>query len=238
MRADHQLPRGGGRLHRHHCLSLLLPGILSVATAPSAARVHPRCYTCVRAPACLVRGPVVPVYFAMFALAGVAGSGLAFGELEMPWVLLLIPGVGMCILGVFFISHRRDERIAERVTARSMRHLDTASSMPRESSSSRISAGGGGGGTLGAGGGSTSSLSGRCSSEHGMRHDANSYVPLGGLRGELGGGGGRTSVADMSRGVSCISEACSVRVPPPRPCWNGACREPQLLRLPSRSASS
>ena len=31
---------------------------------------------------CFVCGAVVPVYFAMFALAGVAGSGLAFGELE------------------------------------------------------------------------------------------------------------------------------------------------------------
>lgn len=61
---------------------------------------------------------VVPIYFCMFALAGVAGSGLAFGELRMPWVLMLFPGVGFCIMGVFAISHRRDERIAERCAAR------------------------------------------------------------------------------------------------------------------------
>ena len=59
---------------------------------------------------------VVPIYFCMFALSGVAGSGLAFGELRMPWVLMLIPGVALCICGVFAISHRREERIALRIS--------------------------------------------------------------------------------------------------------------------------
>ena len=35
---------------------------------------------------------VVPIYFCMFAIAGVAGSGLAYDELKMPWVLMLLPG--------------------------------------------------------------------------------------------------------------------------------------------------
>ena len=61
------------------------------------------------------RRQVVPIYFSLFALSGVGGSGLAFGELTMPWVLMLIPGVASCILGVFAISHRRDERIAARI---------------------------------------------------------------------------------------------------------------------------
>lgn len=58
---------------------------------------------------------VVPIYFCMFALAGVAGSGFAYGELRWPWVLMLFPGVALCILGVFAISHRREERIARRL---------------------------------------------------------------------------------------------------------------------------
>lgn len=64
---------------------------------------------------------VVPIYFCLFALSGVAGSGLAYGELTMPWVLMLFPGVAFCIGGVFAISHRRDERIARQVT----RTMDT-----------------------------------------------------------------------------------------------------------------
>ena len=49
---------------------------------------------------------VVPLYFCLFAIGGVSGSGLAFGELRMPWLLLLVPGVAFCIAGVFAISYR------------------------------------------------------------------------------------------------------------------------------------
>ena len=58
---------------------------------------------------------VVPIYFCMFAIGGVAGSGLAFMELTFPWVMLLVPGVAFCVGGVFAISYRRDERIAARL---------------------------------------------------------------------------------------------------------------------------
>ncbi len=59
---------------------------------------------------------VVPLYFCLFTLGGVAASGLAFNELTMPWLLLLAPGVGFCIAGVFVISYKRDERIFDRLT--------------------------------------------------------------------------------------------------------------------------
>ena len=55
----------------------------------------------------------------MFALSGVAGSGLAYGEIRMPYAVMLFPGVAFCILGVFAISHKRDERIAQGLHARS-----------------------------------------------------------------------------------------------------------------------
>ena len=59
---------------------------------------------------------VVPLYFCLFSLGGVAASGLAFDELTMPWILLLAPGVGCCIAGVFVISYKRDEYIMDRLT--------------------------------------------------------------------------------------------------------------------------
>lgn len=51
---------------------------------------------------------VVPLYFCMFAIGGVVGAGLAFNELHWPWVLLLVPGVAFCIVGVFGIAYRRE----------------------------------------------------------------------------------------------------------------------------------
>ena len=48
---------------------------------------------------------VVPVYFSMFVLSGVSASAFAFREISWPWVLLLIPGVVLCIVGVFCIAH-------------------------------------------------------------------------------------------------------------------------------------
>lgn len=93
---------------------------------------------------------VVPIYFCMFALAGVAGSGLAFGELVMPYVLLLFPGVGFCTLGVFAISHRRDERIAERIADRATvdaGHAVSGHHSGRSESSAGFGGAGGAGGT-------------------------------------------------------------------------------------------
>ena len=71
---------------------------------------------------------VVPLYFCLFAIGGVAGAGLAFGELSMPWLLLLGPGVGFCIAGVFTISYKRDERIDDRITTAA--GVDSNASMP------------------------------------------------------------------------------------------------------------
>ncbi|KAL1522926.1 hypothetical protein AB1Y20_017891 [Prymnesium parvum] len=53
---------------------------------------------------------VVPVYFSMFVVAGVAASAFAFREIDWPWVLLLLPGVVCCIAGVFAIAYKREER--------------------------------------------------------------------------------------------------------------------------------
>lgn len=135
---------------------------------------------------------VVPIYFCMFAISGVAGSGLAFDELRMPWVLLLFPGVGCCIAGVFAISHRREERIASRLARSQMTEaLVGVYEAPNCSNRSDQSLGADGPG-------------------HGY-----GGAPIGSL-GSLAGAGGldprRRSQqgGDMSRGVSIMSEACSV----------------------------
>ncbi len=77
---------------------------------------------------------VVPVYFSMFVIGGVGGSGLAFGELTMPWVLMLMPGIALCIGGVFAIAYRRDERVSARTgTATAFVPLSARNSMLRNS---------------------------------------------------------------------------------------------------------
>lgn len=119
--------------------------------------------------------------------------------------------MGFCICGVFAISHRREERIAIRLSRRAdttgyyeapptphgggSQH--TLSGRSRGASDASLgglvadrdgsggSGGGGGGGGLGGGSG---------------------YVGLGGA----GGLPRRSSAGEFSRGVSCMSEACSV----------------------------
>ena len=144
---------------------------------------------------------VVPIYFSMFALSGVAGSGLAYGEIRMPYALMLFPGVAFCILGVFAISHKRDERIAQRIARTQSQGATSALYDPPH--------GGGGGlppaGCGGAAGGAhdgfvrhTGGASGRCSADHRMTAERASRISQG------------VGADSFSRGVSVLSEACSV----------------------------
>mmetsp|Transcript_12110 Transcript_12110/g.39472 ORF Transcript_12110/g.39472 Transcript_12110/m.39472 type:complete len:134 (-) Transcript_12110:1263-1664(-) len=55
---------------------------------------------------------VVPLYFCFFSVGGVYGAALAYDELCWPGVLLLLPGLALCIGGVFCISYRREARVA------------------------------------------------------------------------------------------------------------------------------
>ena len=48
----------------------------------------------------------------MFSVGGVAGAGFVFQEMCYPGVLLLPPGVFLCICGVFAIAYRREKRLA------------------------------------------------------------------------------------------------------------------------------
>lgn len=139
---------------------------------------------------------VVPVYFCMFALGGVVGSGLAFGELNFPWVLLLAPGVGFCITGVFAISYRREERIAMRLLL-----VTSSGDGPRGSPPSGRQD-------------SHASIVSRDSSPvSSYPHGSGSGWGLGntaGVHAPECSGLGRCSAADFSRGMSGVSEACSV----------------------------
>ena len=55
---------------------------------------------------------MVPIFFCMFSVGGVAGAGFVFQEMCYPGVLLLPPGVFLCICGVFAIAYRREKRLA------------------------------------------------------------------------------------------------------------------------------
>ena len=41
---------------------------------------------------------------------GSAASAFAFKEVTWPWVILLLPGIALCVVGVFLIAHEREER--------------------------------------------------------------------------------------------------------------------------------
>jgi hypothetical protein len=131
----------------------------------------------------------VPIYFCLFAVGGVVGSGLAFAELNFPYVLLLFPGVGFCIIGVFAISHKRDERIAARFGG--------------------IVEDGADGGGDGAQGDqhrhSRMSTSGRNDSTFGGDGMSVSIRGMSAIEGR-----GASGLHDSWRGVSAVSEACSV----------------------------
>ena len=47
---------------------------------------------------------VVPIYFCLFTIGGVMGAAMAYRELCWPWVLLFLPGLALCMLGVFAIA--------------------------------------------------------------------------------------------------------------------------------------
>lgn len=166
---------------------------------------------------------VVPIYFCMFALSGVAGSGLAFGELQWPWVLMLIPGVTLCIGGVFAISHRREQRIAQRLSlARQdsmvpgMLYEPPLSQMAGQLSarSSRGSVGPFGDAGVGNGNGNAGCIGQAPLPPSGSFHGLERGLPPTGLGARGGGAMGRHSAGlgggEMSRGVSALSEACSV----------------------------
>ena len=55
---------------------------------------------------------VVPIYFCLFTVGGVLGAAMAYDELCWPWVLLFVPGLGLCMVGVFAITYRRQNRLA------------------------------------------------------------------------------------------------------------------------------
>lgn len=168
---------------------------------------------------------VVPIYFCMFALSGVAGSGLAFGELRMPWVLMLIPGVLLCILGVFSISHRREERIAKRLSLMQPSPPEYVGSALYEPPPPATPQAGGHAPPLTPLGALTDVAASRAfvGLERGLPQHAASAGP-----GRLGPGMGRASAPsggmptsgmaapvddlshELSRGVTGISEACSV----------------------------
>ena len=153
---------------------------------------------------------VVPIYFCMFALSGVAGSGLAYGELQMPWVLMLFPGVAFCILGVFAISHRRDERIARRHARREGSRLYDPP----------VGGSDGSGGVAGGGGASLDGNRSRRESHDGAEAAWRGLGSLGPESAGLAGAGAPTrglsaieaaarGSIEQSRGVSILSEACS-----------------------------
>jgi len=76
---------------------------------------------------------VVPVYFCLFAFGGVIGSALVYQEFCYPWVLLLLPGLLFCALGVYAISYKREERIA-RAEPRNRCHTPSCCTPPRQPS--------------------------------------------------------------------------------------------------------
>lgn len=55
---------------------------------------------------------VVPIYFCLFTIGGVMGAAMAYRELCWPWVLLFLPGLALCMLGVSSIAYRRNSRLA------------------------------------------------------------------------------------------------------------------------------
>ncbi len=61
---------------------------------------------------------VVPIYFCLFSVGGVAGAMMAYSEFCWPWLMLLLPGLALCITGVFSISFRRDARLAHEAEKR------------------------------------------------------------------------------------------------------------------------
>ena len=54
---------------------------------------------------------MVPIYFCLFTVGGVLGAAMAYQELCWPWVLLFVPGLGLCMGGVFAITNRRQRRL-------------------------------------------------------------------------------------------------------------------------------
>jgi drug/metabolite transporter (DMT)-like permease len=58
---------------------------------------------------------VVPIYFCLFTVGGVTGAAMAYEELCWPWVWLFLPGLCLCMLGVFAIACRRQGRLAARL---------------------------------------------------------------------------------------------------------------------------
>ena len=73
---------------------------------------------------------MVPVYFSMFVLSGVAASAFAFDEVRFPWVLLLLPGIVLCVAGVFCIAHDRDQRSERSRTGTDRTDLTRMSTLP------------------------------------------------------------------------------------------------------------
>ena len=48
----------------------------------------------------------------LFTIGGVVGAAMAYRELCWPWILLFLPGLALCMVGVFAIAYRRQLALA------------------------------------------------------------------------------------------------------------------------------